>query len=140
MTARSASYSSSGDGGGVLGFIILLAVAVTAGLILGAHAGRHSMADIVRNCPQDNIAIKLVNPLTGRIAIICEYEPDQFGRVIIEDDNHEVTSYASAKRRVLNDLEHVIENMHRGGYNVVRYVKPEFVNRISEILIRILVP
>lgn len=139
MTAHSATYND--NGAGFIGFIILVFAAVAAGLVLSSHAAKHgSIADVVRNCPQDNIVIKLVNPLTGRMAIICEYEPDQFGRTIVEDDNREVTSYASAKRRVLNDLEHVIKNMHHGGYNEVRWVNPQFVDRISDILVRILVP
>ena len=138
MTAHAATYRNN-NGAGFFGLVILFA-AVAAGLLLGVHAAKHGMADVVRNCPQDNIAIKLVNPLTGRMAIICEYEPGQFGRVIIEDENREVTSYASAERRALNDLEHVIRNMHHGGYNVVKYVKPQFVDQISDILVRILVP
>ena len=137
---RSATYTSHSDGGGYLMLIILVFAAVAAGLVLSNHAAKHgSIADVVRNCPQDNIAMKLVNPLTGRMAILCEYEPDQFGRVIVENDQ-EVTSYASASRRVLNDLEHVIRNMHSAGYRDVVYVKPQFVDRIAKILIRIQVP
>ena len=135
MATRAAAYNAPRL---PFGLIIMLAAAA-AGLILGVHATKHTMADVVRNCPDDNIAMKLVNPITGRMAIICEYEPEQFGRIITEE-GREVTAYASEKRASLNTLEHVIRNMHNSGYNVVRYVKPGLVDRIAEILARMMVP
>jgi hypothetical protein len=112
---------------------IIAFAAVAAGLILGVHAAKHALADTVRNCPDSNIALKLVNPITGRMAIVCEYEPDQYGRIITEGD-HEVTAYASEKRSAMNTLDHVIGALTRGGYTRIAYIKPGLSDLIARIL------
>jgi hypothetical protein len=102
-------------------------------VVLGTHAAKHSMADVVRNCPQDKIGLILLNPLTGRRVIVCEYEKDQWGRQIIEGSD-EVTSYADSHNTLNNLLDRVVSALYRGNYNHVQYIKPGLESRIIEIL------
>ena len=114
--------------------ILVVMFAAAAGVvILGTHANKHSMADVVRNCPSDNIGLVLLNPLTGRRAILCEYDRDQWGR-IIEEGGKEVTAYADSHNAINNMLNKVVQSLYRGGYNHVQYIKPGLFDRIVEIL------
>ena len=114
--------------------ILVVAFAAAVGMVvLGTHAAKHSMADVVRNCPQDKIGLILLNPLTGRRVIVCEYEKDQWGRQIIEGSD-EVTSYADSTNPLNNLLSRVIQSLYKGGYNHVQYIKPELFDRVVEIL------
>jgi hypothetical protein len=116
--------------------ILLVAfAAVAAGLVLGVHANKHSMADVVRNCPSDNIGLKLLNPITGRVTILCEYEPDQFGRLVIDSDGKsEVTAYADSHNPINNLLRKCVPTLYRGGYNHVQYIRPDLLPKVIEIL------
>jgi hypothetical protein len=112
--------------------LLLLAVATT-GLVLCAHALKHSLVDTVRNCPSNNIGVILLNPITGRRAILCEYEPGQWGRIITEDGK-EVTSYAHPTRRAMNTLTKALQNLLRGGYEQIEYIKPGLSDAINYII------
>ena len=134
MTTRTwqAGCNNAPNLGGLFLFVILFAAAAGT-LILGSHATKHSMADVVRNCPDDKIGLILLNPMTGRRAILCEYSPDQWGR-IIEEDGKEVTSYADSSNPLENMLQTVIKRLYRGGYNHVQFIKNDLITKVAEIL------
>ena len=112
---------------------IILFAAAAAGLVLCAHALKHTLSERVLNCPDGNIVMRLINPYTGRKAIVCEYEPGQFGRIICEGKNC-VTSYANAKRPSMNTLEVAIRHLRNGGYKTIEFVRPDMMDAIARIL------
>lgn len=117
-------------------FMLVLAT-VAAGVILGSHACKHTLADSIRNCPDDKIGMVLLNPLTGRKATVCEYEPNQWGRFITEeegDKTYEVTAFANSKRPALNSFRSVVCNLNKAGYTRIVFVKSE----MSELLLQAL--
>lgn len=116
--------------------IIVFAILAT-GVYLGTHATAHSTAEAVRNCNRDNIGLVLFNPTTKRTATLCEFSPNQWGRMITEELNgvtQEVTSFADASRPAQNSLQHAIKNLLRQGYTEIRYMQPGLQDQIIQIL------
>ena len=119
------------------GILILLA-ALGSMVVLGTHALKHSGADNVRNCDSKNIGLKLKNPTTGRIAILCLYDVEnkQWGRMICENDSacgdqmKEVTSFTDSESRK-NYIAYVLRNLKNAGYEVVTDISESVGLRIG---------
>lgn len=121
----------------ILILLAVVALAIAAGVILKDHAARHSMADKVRNCPDDRLGAIIINPITNRKAKVCEFEPGQWGRMIVEQTENsveEVTSYADSARKTRNLIDRVMRNLLNQGYSRVEYMRPDVAEVVMQIL------
>lgn len=121
----------------MLAAVALLAAAIAASVVVKSHANKHSLADSVRNCPDDKIGLILFNKYTGRTVIVCEYEPDQWGRLITEQIDgvtEEVTAFAHSTRASANEIGYVTRNLVRQGYTKIEFVRDDLVEIIAVAL------
>lgn len=133
MSTATLTYSNNNQSPNL--FKIILWIAIAAGLVVCAHALQHSLANKILNCPENNTVLRLVNPITGRKAWICEYEPGQFGRIIIcKDGSKCITAYASKNRPAMNTLEVAIRHIKSGGYTEIEFIRPDMMDAIAKIL------
>ena len=135
MSARAATMQRRSGGGGM--FLLLVFATIAAGVVLGTHALGHSTAQSVRNCDERNVIVRLVDPATGRRAIICEYEPGKFGRFItemVDGVEREVTAFADSSRVTQNTLAVAIRNIVKAGYTNIEFIRPDMMDAIVTIL------
>jgi hypothetical protein len=95
---------------------LVCALIVMAALIYAAHAvERHgSDADAIRRCLENKPpALRMANPVTGRIAHVC-WTDDKFGIMITDPtETKEVTSFFDKGSRT---LDQVVQYLTNAGY------------------------
>jgi hypothetical protein len=133
------TYCSTYNGGNSFGKLIsnlLIIILLIIGIVLGMHALKHSGAESVRNCGNDKIGLILFNPETGRKAILCEVEKDQWGRMIVEKEQNvekEVTSFVDSQTHK-NSLEYAVRNLVNRGYIKLNFVTDKLSWEVNQIL------
>lgn len=117
-------------------FIIVLGV-ISQGVSLGTHANKHSLANAIRNCPDDKLGLILVDPISGNRAKLCEFAPGQWGRYITRVENgieKEQTAFANSERASSNTFETAFRNLVRQGYNQAEFIRPDLKATVLQIL------
>jgi hypothetical protein len=112
-----------------------LAAAIGVGITLTTHALRHTNAKRISNCDDHNLGLILINEATGRRVKLCEFEPGQWGRLVVESDGQTgVTAFADASRPGLNSLPAAVRNLVRQGYTKIEFVRADLVDQIAAAL------
>lgn len=116
---------------------ILLLAALGAGLIVTVHAAQHTMSATILDCDSHNTGLTLRNVKTGRTLKLCEFAPNQWGRLVIENDGKTcVTSFAHSCRSTMNTFQRAVENAYRAGYREIVSIRADLTNQVAEIMLR----
>lgn len=95
----------------------LLVILMVATATLSAHAvAKHGSDAIAASMCTDRPEVRMINPETGRIALICWTERG-WGVYIQTADGQNVTAFVKDKMRMLSD---VIRYMRNAGYEVIQ--------------------
>lgn len=96
--------------------ILLLAILLAA-VVLSIHAvTRHGTDAITAAQCADRPELRMINPETGRVALIC-WTDRGWGIYIQTADGKNVTAFVKNKMRALSD---VIRYMHNAGYRIIQ--------------------
>ena len=122
MAAMTMPLQRPGNFGKLILLLLLAATTVAAGLYITQHAAlHHASADAVINCDSRNLGAVMLNTLTGRRVKLCEIQPGQWGRLVIDSDGQTCVTAFCSSRATRNTFDGAFKNLWRQGY------RPEWV-------------
>ena len=83
-------------------------------------------AEMVRNCPQQNIGLILQNKIGDKM-ILCQIEKEKWGAMIQNSAGNEKTSF-------VNSLRKLLKYGRNQGFDKVEFYKPNMLEEISNLL------
>ena len=111
-----------------LPLVLLMIVLMVSAASYSAHAiERHGKyAEMVRNCPQQNIGLVLRNKVGDKM-ILCQVEEKKWGAMIQDSEGNEKTSF-------INSLRKLLKYGNNQGFDTIEYYRIDMVEKISELL------